>query len=177
MHRLIFLVCSCSLVACFPLAALVAGQSADNRLVIPNVCSIDAPGKDWMWKAVKEFDPKWGGAYVCSAQAKPGKVILSIEAKKHSTDAERIDALKLAFNSLHDQLEKLGCTEIKGKRPDITPPIPANVDYLLFGKTAKGTSIYFAAHTIFKDHTFIVQSVAPSLEQAQKLEEVEKTLK
>lgn len=177
MRRLILLVCCCSLVVWLPIATHATDQSADNRLVIPNVCSINAPGKEWAWKAVKEFDPKWGGAYVCSAQGKPGKVILSIEAKKYSTDAERIDALKQAFNSLHDQLEKLGCTEIKGKRPNITPPIPADVDYLLFGKSARGSSIYFAAHTVFKDHTFLVQSVAPSLEQAQKLEEVEKTLK
>jgi hypothetical protein len=154
-----------------------ADDSTDNRLTVPGVCSIDAPGSGWTWKAVKEFDPQTGGAYVCSAKGKPGKVILSIEVRKYETDAQRIDALKLAFNELHDQLEKLGCTAIKGKRPNVTPPIPQDVDYLLFGKTAKGTSIYFAAHTVFKDHTFLVQAVAPSLEQAQKLEEVEKTLK
>lgn len=176
-RHLLIRVFYCSLIALLPLTAPAADESADNRLVIPNICSIDAPGKGWTWKPVKEFDPQWGGAYVCSSEGKPAKVVLSIEAKKYSTDAERIDALKLAFNLLHDQLQKLGCTEIKGKRPNITPPIPQDVDYLLFGKTAKGTSIYFAAHTIFKDHTFVVQAVAPSLEQAQKLEEVEKTLK
>lgn len=154
-----------------------ADDSTGNRLTIPGVCSIDAPGSGWAWKAVKEFDPQTGGAYVCSAQGKPGKVILSIEVRNYETDTQRIDALKLAFNGLHDQLEKLGCTGIKGKRPNVTPPIPQDVDYLLFGKTAKGATIYFAAHTIFKDHTFLVQSVAPSLEQAQKLEEIEKTLK
>lgn len=158
-------------------AARGADESQANRLSVPGVCAIDAPGAGWTWKAVKEFDPQSGGAYACSAEGKPGKVILRIEARKYETDAQRIDALKLAFNGLHNQLEQLGCTGIKGKRPNITPPIGQDVDYLLFGKTAKGTSIYFAAHTIFKDHTFLVQAVAPSLEQAQKLEEVEKTLK
>jgi hypothetical protein len=154
-----------------------ANESADNQLKIPDVCSIDAPGKGWAWKAVQEYDPEKGGAYVCSAEGKPGKVFLRIDARKYQADGERINVLKVQFNLLHNQLEKLGCTDIKGKRPNISPPIGRDVDYLLFGKTTKGTSIYFDAHTIFKDHTFTVQAVAPSLEQAQKLEEVEKTLK
>jgi hypothetical protein len=155
-----------------------ADKSGSNRLTIPDICSIDAPGKSWTWKAVKEYDAeKGGGAYVCSAEDKPGKIFLTIDAKKYATDKDRINALKVAFNALHNQLQSLGCTEIKGKRPNITPPIGEDVDYFVFGKKSAGSSIYFAAHTIFKDHTFQVQSVAPSLEQAQKLEEVEKTLK
>lgn len=175
--RILLYVICCWMMVAAASAVRAAEQPSGNRLVVPNVCSIDAPGKEWTWKTVKDFDPRYGGAYVCSAEGKPGKVVLSIEARKYSTDAERIADLKTSFNSLHSQLEKLGCTEIKGKRPNVTPPIADDVDYLLFGKTAKGTSIYFAAHTIFKDHTFLVQAVAPSLEQAQKLEEVEKTLK
>jgi hypothetical protein len=172
-----------SVVGAFVLALLApvlhgADDATSNRLTIPDVCSIDAPAKGWTWKAVKEFDAeKGGGAYVCSSPDKPGKVFLTIDAKKYETDKDRINALKVAFNALHNQLQSLGCTDIKGKRPNITPPIGDDVDYFVFGKKSAGSSVYFAAHTIFKDHTFQVQSVAPSLEQAQKLEEVEKTLK
>jgi hypothetical protein len=154
-----------------------ADNSADNRLTIPDVCSIDAPGKGWAWKPVKEFDPAKGGAYVCSAEGKAGKVFLTIDTRKYESDKDRIGALKAAFNALHIQLQSLGCTDIKGKRPNITAPIAGDVDYFVFGKKSAGSSVYFAAHTIFKEHTFQVQAVAPSLEQAQKLEEVEKTLK
>lgn len=159
------------------LLSLAAVEPADNRLAIPDVCSIDAPGRGWVWKAVQEFNPDKGGAYVCSAEGKPGKVILSIDPRKVEKDAERIAALKAHFNALHNELTKLGCTDIKGKRPNITPPIGQDVDYLVFGKTPKGTSVYFAAHTIFKDHTFLVQAVGPSLEQTQKLADVAKSLK
>lgn len=158
-------------------AARAADESADNRLTIPDVCSIDAPAKGWAWKPVQEFDPAKGGAYVCSAEGKPGKVILSIDPRKLEKDSERIAALKAHFNALHNELEKLGCTDIKGKRPNITPPIGQDVDYLVFGKTPTGANVFFAAHTIFKDHTFLVQAVAPSLEQTQKLADVAKTLK
>jgi hypothetical protein len=104
-------------------------------------------------------------------------VFLTIDTRKYESDKDRIGALKVSFNALHVQLQSLGCTDIKGKRPNITPPIGEDVDYFVFGKKSATSSVYFAAHTIFKEHTFQVQAVAPSLEQAQKLEEVEKTLK
>lgn len=176
-HRIIPSLLAAFVLTLIPPAVRGADDSPSNRLTIPDICSIDAPGKSWTWKAVKEYDAEKGGTYVCSAQDKPGKVFLTIEAKKYATDNERINALKVAFNALHNQLQSLGCTEIKGKRPNITPPIGDDVDYFVFGKKSAGPSVFFAAHTIFKDHTFQVQSVAPSLEQAQKLEEVEKTLK
>jgi hypothetical protein len=37
--------------------------------------------------------------------------------------------------------------------------------------------VYFAGHTVFKDHTFLVQAAAPSLAQTQKLAGVAGTLK
>ncbi|HEY2586897.1 MAG TPA: hypothetical protein VGI81_14220 [Tepidisphaeraceae bacterium] len=154
-----------------------AGTAGQDQLTIPDVGSIGTPDKGWEWKAVNEYDPERGGMYVCSAEGKPGKVILTIHSKKIEGDKQRIAALKLHFNELHQELQNLGATNIKGKQPDLTPPIPADVDYLVFGTTPKGATVYFAAHTLFKDHTFIVQAVAPSLAQAQKLAEVAKTLK
>ena len=155
-------------------AADTAGQ---DRLTIPDVGSIGTPGPGWEWKPVREFDPEKGGMYVCSAQGKPGKVILTIHPKKIEGDKQRIATLKLHFNALHQELQNLGCSDIKGKQPNLDPPIGDDVDYLVFGTTPKGSHVYSAAHTLFKDHTFIVQAIAPSLPQAQKLVEVAKTLK
>lgn len=154
-----------------------AEDAASQRFTIPDVCSIGTPGKGWAWKAVSEYDSEKGGTYVCSAEGKPGRIILNIDVRKIEKDSDRIVTLKMDFNSLHEELGKMGCTDVKGKRPNITPPIGQDVDYLVYGKTPKGPSVYFAAHTIFKDHTFLVQAVAPSLEQAQKLGDVAKTLK
>jgi hypothetical protein len=153
-----------------------ADEAAGGRLTIPDVCSIDAPGKGWMWKPVKEYEAGKGGAYICSSPAKPGKVILTIDPRKLEKDPQRIAALKADFNTLYQQLQKIGCTDIKGKQPSLTTPIPEDVDYLVLGKTDKGTMVFFAAHTIFKDQTFLVQAVGPSLEQTQKLADVAKTL-
>jgi hypothetical protein len=170
-----------TLACCVFLSLISALQAADtagqDRLTIPNVGSIGTPGKGWEWKAVKEFDPEKGGMYMCSAEGKPGKVILTVDPKKIEGDKPRIATLKAHFNALYQELQKLGATNIKGKQPDLTPPIGEDVDYMVFGTTAKGATIYFAAHTVFKDHTFIVQAVAPSLAQVQKLADVAKTLK
>ena len=158
-------------------SAVAAPMPAGNSLTVPDVCTIDAPGKDWSWRAASEYDQKKGGLYLCSAAGQPGRVLLTIDPAKLSTDAQRIAALKAHFNAMHQSLEKLGCTEIKGKRPELTPPIPEDVDYLLFGKSPKGGSIYFHMHTIFREHTFLIQAVAPSLGESQKLADVAKTLK
>ena len=42
---------------------------------------------------------------------------------------------------------------------------------------AVGATVYFAGHTVFKQHTFLMQAAAPSLAQTQKLAEVAKTIK
>lgn len=167
----------CVLALCYSATKGADTTASEGDLTIPGVCTIGTPGKGWAWKPVKAYEPGKGGAYVCSAEAKPGKVILTIDPRKIEGDDQRMNALKVDFNNLHHELEKIGCTEIKGKRPNLTPPIGDDVDYLLFGKTPKGTSVYFAAHTIFKDQTFLVQAAAPSLEQTQKLADVAKTLK
>lgn len=166
----------CLLLSVSP-TARAADTTGQDRLTIPDVGSIGTPGKGWAWKAVKEFDAEKGGMYVCSAEGKPGKVILNIDPQKIEGDEKRIATLKAHFNSLHQELQKLGCTDIKGKRPDLTPPIGEDIDYMVFGTTPKGANVYFAAHTIFRDHTFLVQAAAPSLAQTQKLAEVAKTLK
>jgi hypothetical protein len=166
---------------CVVMLAIASARAADtggqDRLTIPDVGSIGTPGKGWEWKAVKEYDPQKGGIYVCGAEGKPGKVILTIDPRKIQDDKARIATLKAHFNAMHEELQKLGCTDIKGKRPDLTPPIPEDVDYMVFGTTPRGASVYFAGHTVFKDHTFLVQAAAPSLAQTQKLAEVAGTLK
>lgn len=156
---------------------LARADDQSNRLTVPGVCSIGTPGEGWAWKAVKEYTPEKGGTYVCMAEGKPGRVFLTIDSRKITTDEERIATLKVHFNTIHQSLEKLGCTEIKGKRPKLDPPIPADVDFLLFGKTEKGATIYFAAHTLFKDHSYLVQAVAPALGQAQSLAEIAGSLR
>lgn len=144
-------------------------DASENRLTVQGVCSIGTPGKGWTWKAVKEYDAQKGGTYVCSAQAAPGKVFLTIDSRKLTSNEDRIATLKSHFNTLHQALEKLGCTDIKGKRPELKTPVPPDVDYFVFGKTPKGATVYLAAHTLFQEHSYLVQAVAPSLETAQKL--------
>ena len=154
-----------------------APAGPQDRLTIPGVGSIGTPGKGWEWKAVKEFDAQKGGIYMCSAEGKPGRVILTIDPRKIDGDKPRIATLKAHFNSLYQELQKLGCPQIKGKQPDLTPPIPDDVGYMVFGTTPKGATVYFAGHTVFKEHTFLVQAAAPSLAQTQTLAEVAKTIK
>ncbi|HSU67852.1 MAG TPA: hypothetical protein VLJ39_13330 [Tepidisphaeraceae bacterium] len=156
---------------------LAAAPTATDRFEIPNVCSIGTPGKGWEWKAVNEYDEQKGGTYLCSAEGKPGRLILRVDPGKRSTDDERILTLKQDFNLLHQQLEKLGCTDIKGKRPELKPPIPENVDYFVIGKTPKGSTINLHAETIFKTHTYLLQAAAPSLKEAETLAATGKTLK
>ena len=171
---------SITIIVCI-LAASMSGAAAapaesDNSLKVPGVCTIGAPGKEWVWKTASAYDEKKGGLYVCIAPGEAGRVVLTIDPVKLTTDAERIAALKAHFNAMHQSLEKLGCTEIKGKRPELTPPIPEDVDYLLFGKLPKGGTLYFHMHTVFHEHTFLIQAAAPSLGEAQKLADVAKTL-
>jgi hypothetical protein len=157
-------------------ASVAMAAAEDHRLSVPDVCTINAPNNLWTWKPVNEYAPEKGGLYVCTAENKGAKIILSIEPAPAKEDAERINKLKVHFNTLRESLQKMGCKEIKGKRPDLTPPIPEDVSFIVLGTTPKGQSIYYSAHTLFKDHVFLVYAAAPSMEEAQHLVAVEKTL-
>lgn len=157
-------------------AAPGSGPSAD-RLQVPGLCTIETPGKGWVWKAVNEYDPKKGGIYMCTMEGDPSKLVFIIDPRKLTTDEERIATLKAHFNALVDSLKQLGCADSKGKRPQLKPPIPDDVDYFVIGTTPQGRTVNLHAHTVFKEHTYLIQAAGPSLAEAEKLANISKTLK
>src|SRR5262249_12919934 len=75
-----------------------------------------------------------------------------------------------------DGLQKQGATDLKGTKAPITPPIPNEVSFLLFG-TKDGATIAFGGAVVFGNDVYQIQAASSSADEAKKLAEVAKSLK
>lgn len=168
----------------FALACLVvervAAQEADfnsssaETFVVEKLFAIDVP-PGYAWAEVQVQQPADGGksrAFVAARGASRARLAVTVEYRAAKDDADRIATLKDFFNAQVKILQQTGFRDIKGSRPPLTGQIPDKVDYSLNGHDAAGTKVFTKSAVIFSGVIFVVQAIAPSEIEMNRLYQV-----
>lgn len=153
------------------------GEEADT-FEVPGSFSIATP-KGYRWSEHRQMEMAGMKAvvYTCLKDQAAANAVLVVEQRQAVVEPARVATLKGAFNGLVDELKSQGLRDFKGHRPNLTPPIPDQVAWLIAATSADGVEAYFHTTIVFGKRIYSLRCMGRSRKEVEELAKLAKTLK
>jgi hypothetical protein len=136
-------------------------KAAGVPLIVPGAFRIDSIGDGFAWQEVRSFEVKGikGTTYACTKEGSTLRAVLTRESRAADSQAKRVATLKGHINGMIGTLRENGYTDLRGKQPSITPPIPDRVVSGLAATTPDGKKVFIGTATVFGKEIFSLQVI------------------
>jgi hypothetical protein len=164
----------------FAFALASFAHAAEGDATISTGVTVPAPA-GYMWKKVNESEatdksPKVE-IFLASKEGSTAQLIMIVEHTLADNDPKKIARIKGMYNGVATTLQQQGYTDLKGSKPQINPPIPNRVGFVMQGKDKDGNARAFEAQIFFAKTVYQFQAAAPTPDEAKTLIKVAEQVK
>ena len=135
------------------------------------VFSIPVPEEGFAWK--KSQSMKAGNIptdiYLCTKPESEYRTVLTVKGIEAKEDEVRVAMLKGEFNGLYNTFQKAGLKFIETKQPNVTPPIPKNVEFAFHLQNPEGKDVFVQGQTIFGKKIYTIMVMTPDKKETEKI--------
>jgi hypothetical protein len=146
-------------------------RSDGDRFVLPKILSIASPPGEFKWSVARQMETNGLKATIlaCAKDGSDSRIVLVIEHRRASNDAQKIAAVKGHYNGLLDSLQQLGLQIEKAVQAKLDPPIPKKVDYSFSGRGADRKPLEVRGSTVFGERIYSFQILSRDPSEAEQL--------
>ena len=153
----------------------LAADEKSNVLKLDSGASISAPeGYTWAKVGEQEKDGRKALMYIAISEKSNARLFLAIDPDRADTDEKRVARIKGFYNGTVRAGK--GVTDVKSTPPDLKPPIPDRVQFLMTAKL-NGAPMAIAGVMVFGKSTYHFQAGGASEEEALGLAKATESLK
>ena len=95
-------------------------------------------------------------------------ITLTVEDRVAHAEVKKTAAIKGHYNGLVMTLQRGGFSDLKGKLPSTSSPIPNRVLYSISGKRPTGEAAYIRGMTSFGNNVYAMQAIAGTVDESQQ---------